>query len=362
MRKKVLITVGGTGGHVYPALAVARKLKSSYDILFVGGGLKKNRYFKQEEFDFKETTCGTISLRKPLMTALNVGKIIKGIWQARCLIKNFSPDVVIGFGSYHTLPLLIAAKLSSIPIILHEANRVPGKVNRLFSPYALITGVHFPDTPLKGKKLEIKMPLRDGYSLGHCTKEDALAYFGLLPNRQTILVFGGSQGAVALNKVASDAVVKISSKYPVQVLHFAGEEREASQLQKKYEENGVLCCVKAFETRMDLSWQAADVMISRSGAGTIAEEIEFEVPGILIPYPHAMDNHQEANADFVVKHVQGAIKCLERELNSDFLSQQIEFLLKNESENLKKMKRSIRQYKEKNKSNELYDVVKDTLC
>jgi UDP-N-acetylglucosamine--N-acetylmuramyl-(pentapeptide) pyrophosphoryl-undecaprenol N-acetylglucosamine transferase len=362
MRKKIIITVGGTGGHVYPAIALAKKLQDRCDVIFVGGGLKKNRYFTKDEFHFKETACGSISLRKPFQSFCNVGKILQGIFQGKNILSSFQPDLVVGFGSYHTLPLLAAAYFSSTPFMLHEANRKPGKVNRLFSPYAVLTGIHFKDTPLKGKTVPIKMPLREGFYLGNTTKDAARNYFNLDPKVFTILVFGGSQGAEALNRIVKDALINLSKKTAFQVLHFTGNERGAELLKKEYQERSVKSCVKDFEKRMDLSWQAADLVISRSGAGTLAESVEYEVPSILVPYPHAMDNHQEANADYMVEQVCGAIKCLERDLNSEVLAKKINALLEKECENLKKMKRSIRNYKEKDPSKELFETVVEFLA
>lgn len=365
MTKKVVITVGGTGGHVYPAMALAQQLKQrdpSIELLFLGGGLRTNRYFEQESFPFEEVSCGSFSAKKPYSFLTGSWRILKGIIQSQQAINSFKPDVVVGFGSYYTLPTLIAAKVKSIPIVLHEANRIPGKVNRILAPYVSLTGVHFPDTAfrLKGKALEIPIPLREGYQHGKMTQEDARKHFGLDAKKLTLLIFGGSQGAQAINKMASEAILKL---FPtsLQILHFTGDAKMAEKLRREYSDKGFQATVKDYESRMDIAWQAADFMISRSGAGTIAEQLEFEVPGILIPYPQATDNHQESNADYVVDVIGGAIKCLESNTDPTILSQVINDLLANDHSLIKDMKASIQYYKAGNKSLDFCSVIQSIL-
>lgn len=356
MTKKVLITVGGTGGHVFPALTLAKQLAARPDapqILFVGGGLSKNRYFERETFPYKDVACGTLPLRKPWTAARNCFRIARGIWQSRAIIRHYQPDLIVGFGSYHTLPTLAAAKIQRIPILLHEANRIPGKVIRLFSPYATLTGVHFPDTErLRGNVFPIPIPLREGFYNGSSTKAAARAYFNLDSHKRTLLIFGGSQGAQALNHLASQAVAACKER-PLQVMQFTGDPLTTKQLRDFYADNGIDACVKDFEPRMDLAWQAADAVIARSGAGTMAEQLEFEVPGILIPYPFAADNHQESNALFMVEKVGGAYMRRERHLTAQNLADDLNELFKKSPS----MKDTMHRYKNNYQPQQLCDVV-----
>ncbi|MBA3958423.1 MAG: UDP-N-acetylglucosamine--N-acetylmuramyl-(pentapeptide) pyrophosphoryl-undecaprenol N-acetylglucosamine transferase [Parachlamydiaceae bacterium] len=361
MKKRVLITVGGTGGHVYPAMALAQQLKSKAEVLFVGGGLNSNRYFIRSAFTHHEVSCGMISPRRPLSSLANLARILKGMQQSSKIINSFNPDVVVGFGSYYTVPTLLAAKLRGVPIVLHEANRIPGRVNRLLSQYVALTGVHFPDTVklLKGKAQEISIPLREGYQLGALSQEQSRGYFGLDLGRITLLVFGGSQGAQAINQMVYEALKLLPALLSVdfQVLHITGDAQSTIVLQKKYADAGIHACVRDFESRMDIAWQAADFMISRAGAGTIAEELEFEVPGILIPFPEAMDNHQESNADFMVDVVKGAVKFRQKDLDAKKLSQEIETFLGNQQKQIKEMQQAMRLYKERTDARKLYEVI-----
>lgn len=365
MRKKVIITAGGTGGHIFPAMALAKQLlrdDPEIELQFVGGGLEKNRYFSKESFSYKEVACGTFSLRKPLKTIGNAFRILKGIWQSKQLIKQFKPNVVVGFGSFYTLPTLLAAKSEQIPLILHEANRIPGKVNRFLSPYADLTGVHFFDTVhrLKGKAEEVAVPLREGYKLGNSSPEQAKAYFDLNAALPVLLIFGGSQGALSMNRLVSEAVVSLQNP-KLQILHFTGDTNNASIFQKFYDDHHIVAKVKPFETRMDMAWQAADLMISRAGAGTIAEQIEFEVPGILIPFPYAADNHQESNADFISQIVGGGIKHVEKSLDVKQLAESLKSLLENDCQHLHNMSKAIKKYKLRDKPRELSDIVRSYL-
>lgn len=363
MRKRVLITAGGTGGHVYPAMALAKQLQqmnSDIDILFVGGGLSTNRYFENAAFPYRQVDCGTLH-RNPIACFCAIQKNVRGLYQSTQIIKKYRPDIVVGFGSFHTLPTLLAAKLQNIPIVLHEANRLPGKVNRLLSKYVAVTGIHFPDTAplLKGKTIEAKIPLREGYQLGLVSTHEARTRLQLALERLTLLVFGGSQGAQAINHLFSEAILTLPAPIlqQLQVLHITGDSSMTKQLQIKYAKGGIQAQVKDYELQMNLAWQAADLMVSRSGAGTLAEQLEYEVPGILIPYPHATDNHQDRNADFMVETIGGAVKCAEYKLENNQLAQKLTALLSNEQQQLKVMQQAMQKYKRHTQSSDLCSVV-----
>lgn len=324
MSKRILITAGGTGGHIYPALSLAQQLRrqsDSIELLFVGGKLVDNRFFSQQDYPFKSIDCGKLALKNPFTLGSNIIKMGKGILQSRRILQQYSPDLVVGFGSYHTFPILLASHLASIPFILHEANSIPGKVNRLLSKYARTTGIFFPETAarLRGPVLPVKMPLREGYQYGCCSKAEAREALGLDPSLQTVLIFGGSQGAHALNEICSDVLCSLR-KNGWQVFHIMGHGENVQYYQKKYNKAGLKCYVKDFEQRMNLAWKAADFAIARAGAGTIAEAIEFEVPALLIPYPYATDRHQEKNADFLCQTMGGGVNLAEKEASAEHLS------------------------------------------
>lgn len=366
MKKKIMIAAGGTGGHIFPSIALAKQLKDTHDteVLFVGGGLSKNRFFEKNQFNYVEVECGPLS--KNLLKSLSSSvKIMQGIRTSRKLIKFHQPHCLVGFGSYYTFPTLVAAKLAKLPIILHEANAIPGMVNKLFSRYAAMTGIHMPITKkfLKGPCKEVIMPLRDGFRYGLHHSAEARKYFGLAPNRLTFLIFGGSQGAAAINKIFLQAILEHFPylRNQFQIMHFTGEHAFTEHAQALYHQNGISACVKDFESRMDLAWSAADLVISRAGASTITEAIEFEVPTLLIPYPYAKDNHQEFNADFVVDVLQGGVKLLESQLTPRELVRNLQQFLENDCERLRQMRVAIKLYKQAQEKSNFADLVVEML-
>lgn len=359
MSQKIAILTGGTGGHVYPATGLAQQLKKQCpeaDILFiVGGGFQTQRYFDKTLFPYQEIVCGTFSLKEPWQLIGAGFSILKGTKQSYAALKTFQPDIVVGFGSFHSFPAIVAAKMLSLPVIMYAADSMPGRVQRLMAPYVDLTAIHFPESAgiLRGKCVEVGMPLRDGFRRSCMTKAEALAYFGLDPNMFTVLVFGGSQGARAINLLFLEAAKRADFPQGIQVIHLTGDEAlHTQEAETVYAKGGIKACVKVYENRMDYAWSAADLFIARAGAATIAEAMEFEKPGILIPYPYA-ENHQDKNADFMAGTVGGAVKCVQRDLNAEKLCHEI----KRGQQHLKQMGDAIRRYKERSRSDDLCSLV-----
>lgn len=363
MNKKIIITAGGTGGHTFPAQGLAQQLKNKdreFEILFVAGGLKTNRYFDREQFPFQEIVSSPLVSKNPIKLLKGALTLVKGVYQSIKILKKFQPNLVIGFGSYYTVPILMAAKLLRIPILLHEANSIPGKANKWFAPFAICTGIHFPSTAplLKGRTLEVGLPLRQGYQKDLISADDARSYFKLNKDVKTLLIFGGSQGARAINVFIQEAL-KNGYRDSLQVIHLTGNEKNVAELETFYRDNGIRHSVKAFESRMDYAWSAANAFIGRSGASTIAEAMEYEIPGLLIPYPHAAENHQEKNADFLVFDVKGGMKLLEKELSYQSLNEAIKKLINEEWINEKK--RAIKDYKRRPHKIDLCQLVSNSI-
>lgn len=338
-QKKILFAVGGTGGHLFPAQALARDLKElnrEIDILFGGGKLGSNHFFHALKFPFREVTSSSPFRTHPVKAAFQIGR---GILESFDLIKEFSPDLIIGFGSFYSFPILATARLKGIPYILVESNVLPGRVNRLFSSKALFSAVQYEETGqiLKGKTIPAKMPLWAQENEGRVfATADARQHYRLDPEVFTLLVFGGSQGAEAINR----AVVNLELNEPFQVLHFCGKNQDADSIQKRYQERGIAACVKHFEEQMHIAWRAADLAISRAGAGTMAEMEIFHVPAILIPWPGATDLHQHQNAKTMEK-IGGALLLEEHEI--DKLGEKIQKLVLK----LPEMRNNLKTYRER---------------
>ncbi|MBS0627468.1 MAG: undecaprenyldiphospho-muramoylpentapeptide beta-N-acetylglucosaminyltransferase [Verrucomicrobia bacterium] len=357
----IFIAAGGTGGHLFPAQALAahlQKKQTSYEITFIGKGLATNAFFRRDLFFYKDVASAPFSR---VHWIKNLAALCKGTWQSLCFIRKNLPSVVVGFGSFHSFPVLLAAKLLRIPIVLFESNSVPGRVNRLFSYVAAFSTVQFPvaKQQLKGKCFEVNVPFWRFKENDLVSKEEALSYFCLNPNVCTLLVFGGSQGARFINEVVIDALRTMGKKAKnLQVIHLTGNAADPEEVRKAYEDKGITACVKAFEENMQFAWSLADVALCRSGAATLSELIHFGVPAILIPYPHAAEGHQLKNALFM-EDVGGAFCLEEKSICTDNLRHLIEQFVDNNNRVLQTMKASIKIFKEKQASCSLSDLVEE---
>jgi UDP-N-acetylglucosamine--N-acetylmuramyl-(pentapeptide) pyrophosphoryl-undecaprenol N-acetylglucosamine transferase len=266
---KLIISAGGTAGHLFPAVDFATLVSQRRDIVFIGHGLNSSPYFKKELFPFHEITAAPLGW-------LFIPKLLKGVFESIKILRKEKPDEIIGFGSYHTFPLLIASLLLRKKLFLFEANRTLGKVNAFFKPFSTLLS----QFPIQGVE-PVLTPLLPWKKKASWGKKEARDHYQLDPDRRTVLVFGGSQGAKFLN----EEIPPILNELDVQVLHFGLDSSPYK----------VPSCVKKFEHSMEIAFAAADLVIARSGAGTISELLLYKIPSILIPYPFAY-GHQEDNA------------------------------------------------------------------
>lgn len=317
---KVMIAAGGSGGHLYPAQQLAEEIQKDAEILFVGHGLEKTPFFRKESFPFKSVRAALV-VCSPKGFFCFLKETLGGFMQSWRFIREFNPDVIVGFGSFHSLPILLAAVFLRKKIVLFEANSVLGKVNRLFAPFAQFVGVQFHlKSHLRNSQFVPLLPWNKTFHSKD--RKAALEKLGLSPDRPTFLIFGGSQGADFLNRT-------IPSCLPghLQVIHLAGNQKAADQVQERYSKEGIVAIVKSFEKDMPSIYAASDFAICRSGAGTIAELIHFGIPALLIPFPFATNQHQAMNARFMVEKIGGATMLIENEVNLTSISQAIDHLL-----------------------------------
>lgn len=208
------------------------------------------------------------------------------------LIRLYGPDVVVGMGSYASFAVVQAAALLGVPTMIHEQNAVPGRANRILGRWASAVALTFEEAAswFPADRAHVTgLPVRAG--IGSADRTEAFEFFGLEPNRRTLLVLGGSQGALSLNTAVQQAA-RTWLESGVQILHITGASHfEQAQ---KYACRGY--AVLPYVERMDLAYSACDLALCRAGAGTMAELAVCGVPSILVPYPYAADNHQEANA------------------------------------------------------------------
>lgn len=361
-KKKVLIAAGGTGGHMFPAQALALSLKEAgYEVLFAGAKLDTNAYFQKEIFSYK--TVSSSSMAKGAITRhfAVLSSLAKGFMQSWRVIQEFKPDLIVGFGSFHTAPVLMAAACLRFPFVLFESNAWPGRVNRFFSRFAKISAVQFARAAshLSGKKREVSVPFWQKNDEGTPSREAAMAYYGLKENLPTLLVFGGSQGARSVNRaVRAMAEKAVHSLEKMQIIHFTGSKEPWQEYKEAYEEMGISCCVKPFEEKMAFAWTAADIAICRAGAATIAELVRFEIPSILIPFPKAAEDHQKVNAQELQNL--GASLCLtEDKLSKDSLWEAVKIMIS--KEDLQKRKKALKEFSRTSQKESLTDIVKELL-
>jgi UDP-N-acetylglucosamine--N-acetylmuramyl-(pentapeptide) pyrophosphoryl-undecaprenol N-acetylglucosamine transferase len=291
--KKVVLAAGGSGGHLLPAQQLRALLGNRADVVLAGHNVSQNPFVAKEMVSY-DIPSAPLQKGKYLRF---IYENFKGILRAIALLYRFQPDVVVGFGSYHAFPVLAAAFLLRKKIVLFEANCILGKVNRLFAKAASSVAVQF---RLK-KKMEntVFVPILPWIvsTKKGASKQEAYAYFGLEEGKKTVLVFGGSQGAQFFN----EKIPLVLDSFPdLQILHLTGKGGKA-------EYSHPIACCKEFETRMDLAYLIADVVISRSGAGTVAELLSYQKPALLIPFPFATEGHQLENGKFLALDVGGAI-------------------------------------------------------
>ncbi|MFZ4099669.1 MAG: UDP-N-acetylglucosamine--N-acetylmuramyl-(pentapeptide) pyrophosphoryl-undecaprenol N-acetylglucosamine transferase [Chlamydiia bacterium] len=324
--KRIVIATGGTGGHLYPAIALAQNLQHTHpgvQICFAGGGLVGSPFLPQGPLGW-----GIVPISAPKPSAWHPFSFLKnfcrGVQESRALLQDFSPDLMVGFGSFHTVPLLVAAQSSDVPYLLHEGNAVPGRVNRLFSGRALSTAVTFTEAGrrLAGRTHRVAMPLRSQFLESPIDPRIAREQLGLDPDLFTLLVMGGSQGAHALNSVMQVAAPLLRSTGPLQILHLVGpnKKEDAQSVQQAYDRAGIPSIVKTFEQTMERAWSAASLCLARSGASSLAEQTACGVPGILVPFPNATDDHQTENARCFEEEFGGAIIVPQSHLSAHHLA------------------------------------------
>ncbi|MBK7899359.1 MAG: undecaprenyldiphospho-muramoylpentapeptide beta-N-acetylglucosaminyltransferase [Azonexus sp.] len=311
MSKTLLVMAGGTGGHIFPALAVAEKMRErGWRVVWMGNpeGMEARRV-PQHGFEMVwvkfEALRGKGLLRK-LLLPLN---LLKGFWQALKAIRQVRPDVVLGMGGYITFPGGMMAVLLGKPLVVHEQNSVAGLANRVLAGVAdrVVTG--FPEVLKKGAW--VGNPVRPEIAALPAPAERLKERSGSLH----LLVIGGSLGAKVLNEVIPQGLAQLNADELPQVVHQAGEQH-LEALKANYAAVGIHAHCVAFIDDMAGAYEWADVVICRAGALTIAELAAAGVPAILVPFPHAVDDHQTGNAKFLV-NVGGAFLLPQGELSPD---------------------------------------------
>jgi UDP-N-acetylglucosamine--N-acetylmuramyl-(pentapeptide) pyrophosphoryl-undecaprenol N-acetylglucosamine transferase len=320
---RAILAGGGTGGHVIPALAIANQLKQSYDaeVLFIGTARGiENRLVPAAGFPLQLVRVGAlknVSLTTRLKTAFDLPR---AVWDAGRMLNEFAPDVVIGVGGYASGPAMLSAVMKHIPTLAFEPNVVPGFANRMVARFVSGAAVHFEETARYFRQAEVTgVPVRQ-------------AFFEITPKRggtPTLLVFGGSQGAHAINDAMFRCLPILLKEAPgIRIIHQTGE-RDYNDARAAYRALGESAEVFKFIEDMPAAFARADLVVCRSGASTVAEIAAAGKPAVFVPFPRAADDHQRVNAEALSRHG-AAVVVEESKLEGVWLAETIAALLQDQ--------------------------------
>ena len=300
----ILVSGGGTGGHIFPAIAIANaltaRLGDKVNILFVGAkGKMEMEKVPQAGYAIEGLWISGLQRKLDLRNLSFPFKIISSLQKAGGIVKRFKPHAAVGTGGYASGPLLYQASRKKVPTLILEQNSYPGITNKLLGKTVNKVCVAYPGMEKffpAGKITITGSPIRKEILHLKVSKKEALAFFGLQPDKPTLLIIGGSQGALRPNEVIAEKLDEILST-DIQVLWQTGKHslEMASQAVEQSKFKGKIK-VTEFIKRMDMAYAAADLIISRAGAIAIAEIVAVKKPAILIPLPSAAEDHQTKNA------------------------------------------------------------------
>ncbi len=331
---RIVIAGGGTGGHLFPGIAIADEFMSwnqGNQVLFISSGNPfEKSILSKTDFNLATITVEGIKGRGICKQAMSLLKFPKGTFESVKILKSFRPDLVVGVGSYSSGPVVIAAWLLGIKIVLHEQNILPGITNRILSrfadkifvsfngmaPFFRTDKLIFSGNPIRKEFLH---PVNN-HKTHAVIDEDHKPPF-------SILILGGSQGAHRINTAVAEALMYLKDRTAFHFVHQAGPQ-DIEMVKKAYSNHGISSTVQSFFIDMDQQYRKADLIICRAGATTIAEITAIGKAVIFIPFPFAADDHQTLNARMLTER--GAAEMiLQRDLNGERLAKRIEYYASN---------------------------------
>ena len=344
---RVLIAAGGTGGHLYPGIAIAEewtRMHPDSKVVFVGTSRGPEiKAVPRAGYELKSIAARGLPRRPGPGWILAAFGLARALVQSFRLIVDFKPQVVLGTGSYVSAPVVLVARMFGIPVILQEQNSIPGATNRWLN--LLATEVHIGFVESRGyfrRKNNLRVsgnPIRRSLLLQD--KGSAYEAFGLDPEKRTLFVFGGSRGAASINRATEGALEKLKHMSNLQVIWQTGAE-DFEAIQKKFRSFPLKVRVFAYLDAIEKAYAIAEIAVCRAGAMTIAELTACGVAAILVPYPHATRDHQTHNARGLVDR-DAALVIADKELTPETLAKQIESLLRGEAR-LRRLGRNARAF------------------
>jgi UDP-N-acetylglucosamine--N-acetylmuramyl-(pentapeptide) pyrophosphoryl-undecaprenol N-acetylglucosamine transferase len=322
---RAILAGGGTGGHVIPALAIANELRKRYaaEVLFIGTARGiENRLVPAAGYPLQLVRVGALKNVSLMTRAKTAFDLPRAVWDAGRMLNEFAPDVVIGVGGYASGPAMLAAVMKHIPTLAFEPNVVPGFANRVVARFVSGAAVHFAETAKYFRHAEVTgVPVRQ-------------AFFEIPPKRggtPTLLVFGGSQGAHAINEAMIRCLPELHRQAPgICIIHQTGERdyNDALAAYRRFDQSGSGESVQVFKFIEDMpsAFARADLVVCRSGASTVAEITAAGKPAIFVPFPRAADDHQRVNAEALARSG-AAVVVEESRLEGVWLAETIAALL-----------------------------------
>ncbi len=354
---RVIISAGGTGGHIYPALAIIDKIKEkepNSEFLYIGTHNRMEKDIVPERGIPFETIEIYGFQRKHLLKNFKTIKcFMKGIKEVKHMMKEFKPDVVIGVGGYVTGPVIYAAKKLGYPTFIHEQNSVPGKANLFLSKYTDKIGVSFKTTMKHFPEYKTIFTGNPCSEAARASKKADKTKYGLSKDKKLVYIVMGSLGSSKMNEILVKTMNLFQNK-EYEILFVTGKDSYETVSKNKFPRN--VFVVPYIENQIEMMHHA-DIMITRCGATTLSEIIALKIPSILIPSPYVPDNHQYKNAmDFIKQDA--AVLLEEKDLKGDILVRTVDTMIK-DSERLKMMQKNLETLDIPNSATIIYETLKE---
>jgi UDP-N-acetylglucosamine--N-acetylmuramyl-(pentapeptide) pyrophosphoryl-undecaprenol N-acetylglucosamine transferase len=355
---RIIISGGGTGGHIYPALAIAQEIRDRRPdaaILYVGtkGGMEST-IVPRAGFDFQTIDISGINRSSLIKASSSLSKLPRSFFQGWEVVRKFKPDIAIGTGGYVSFPVVLAATFLDCKTYIHEQNALPGLANRSLARRVDCVMLTFPEaeTRLKGRSIKVTgLPVRK--DILTVNPRSARQQLQLMEGKFTLLVFGGSRGAHSINRAMLDALERLQ-KEDIQIIWLTGAG-DYEEIKVNTESSRCHLQLLPYMDNINLALASADLALCRAGASTLCELAIVGLPAILVPYPYAAENHQEMNARALVNK-NAATMVIDEFLDGDTLYQRVSEL-KADQARLKAMSGNMRREARPDALRDIVDVV-----
>lgn len=358
---KTVITGGGTGGHIYPALSVADKLNlNGWEIIYIGSqDSLEERIVSGTEYRFENIDVLPLPRKINIDLFRSIYISFKAVIKSYKLLKKIDPDLVFGTGGYVTGPILLGAFFNGIPTVIHEQNIYPGITNKLLSYFVSKVAVnnlkaaeYFPKVAKK-KMIETGNPIRD--SILKTDREFSLKKFKLNPNYKTLFIMGGSQGSQTLNQAFLEVVNELTNFNDLQIILITGPNNYNQVIDNIENNDCNKLLIFSYLNNIEDAYAVADLIVYRAGATGLAEITALGIPAVLVPYPYSAEGHQEVNAKFL-EESNAAVMVKDQDFNGKMLLKLVKDILYDEKR-LKEMSKNSKNLAKLNASDKLVDII-----